>query len=243
MSANWFDKKHHFEVIVGKRTRCVEADEEDTSPSHKRLGFVQTLETKPRRRLYEMLQSQGIQMHQVMTLLSDGDEKLRDLQLEMRPKATHIFDWFHLSMKLTVLGNYGKGWVQCETVLSEAIQDQIERLQWSLWHGQADKALGKMNDLETSIEPLRETSTRFTSLMKALSELRTSIVNNQRLIPNDGKRYRNGEAIATGLVESTVNEVVSRRCCKKAHGMAQRRVVFVVTDACAEAERGAEHHC
>src|SRR5215471_3964492 len=40
-------------------------------------------------------------------------------------------------------------------------------------------------------------------------------VNNRHLIPNDGERYRNGEPIATGCVESTVNEVVRRRFCKK----------------------------
>jgi len=48
-----------------------------------------------------------------------------------------------------------------------------------------------------------------------LSELRTYIVNNRHLIPNYGERYRNGEPIATGFVESTVNEVVSKRFCKK----------------------------
>ena len=40
-------------------------------------------------------------------------------------------------------------------------------------------------------------------------------MNNQHLIPNYGERYRNGEPIATGFVESTVNEVVSKRFCKK----------------------------
>jgi hypothetical protein len=52
-------------------------------------------------------------------------------------------------------------------------------------------------------------------LVKALSALRTYIVHNRHLIPNDGERYRNGEPIATGFVESTVNEVVSKRFCKK----------------------------
>jgi hypothetical protein len=33
--------------------------------------------------------------------------------------------------------------------------------------------------------------------------------------PNYGERYHNGEAIATGFVESTVNEVVSKQFCKK----------------------------
>jgi hypothetical protein len=42
--------------------------------------------------------------------------------LEMSPKATHILDWHHRTMKLTVLGQYGKGLVQCEAVLGEAIR-------------------------------------------------------------------------------------------------------------------------
>ena len=57
--------------------------------------------------------------------------------------------------------------------------------------------------------------TRFPQLVKALSQLRTYIVNNRLLIPNYGERYRKGEAIATGFVESTVNEVVSKRFGKK----------------------------
>ena len=176
---------------------------------------MQTLDTKSKRRLYEVLRSQDLQMNQAITFLSDGNDSLRQLQLEMSPKATHILDWFHLSMKLTVLGQYGKGLVPCEVVLGEAICDQIDRLQWSLWHGQVDKALGKIDDLERSIESFKETYARHAGLVKALSELRTYIVNNRHWIPNYGERYRNGEPIATGFVESTVNEVVSKRFCKK----------------------------
>ncbi len=212
---NWLDKKHNFEVIVGKSTHTFGEDADDKEPSNKRFGFVQTLETKPKRRLYEVLQSQGLQMNHNITFLSDGDDTLRKLQLEMSPKATHILDWFHLTMKLTVLDQYSKGLVHCEAALGEAIREKIARLKWSLWHGQVDKALGKIDDLESSIEPFNETYARFNHLVKALSELRTYIVNNRHLIPNYGERYRKGEAIATGFVESTVNEVVSKRFCKK----------------------------
>jgi hypothetical protein len=38
---------------------------------------------------------------------------------------------------------------------------------------------------------------------------------NQPLIPNYGERWRNDEAIATGFVESAVNQVVSKRFSKK----------------------------
>ena len=212
---NWFDKKHKFEVIVGKSIRSFAEDEEDKTPSSKRFGFVQTLDEKSKRRLYEVLHAQDLQMNQKITFLSDGDDSLRQLQLEMSPNAIHILDWWHITMRLTVLSQYGKGLVQCEAVLGEAICEKIERLKWSLWHGQVDKALGKIDDLEISIEPFHETYARYAGLVKALLELRTYIVNNRHLIPNYGERYRNGEPIATGFVESTVNEVVSKRFCKK----------------------------
>ena len=61
------------------------------------------------------------------------------------------------------------------------------------------------------------TDARYAGLVKALSALRTYIVHNRYVIPNYGERYRRGEPIATGFVESTVNEVVSKRFCKKQH--------------------------
>jgi hypothetical protein len=212
---NWCAKKHNFEVIVGKSMRSCREEENDQAPSSKRFGFVQTLDTKPKRRLYEVLHAQGLQMNQDIAFLSDGNDTLRALQLEMSPQATHLLDWFHLTMQLTVLEQYGKGLVQCEAALGEAIREKIECLKWSLWHGQVDKALGKIDDLASSIAPFNEMSARFNSLVKALAALRTYIVNNRHLIPDDGQRYRHGEAIATGFVESTVNEVVSKRFCKK----------------------------
>jgi len=212
---NWFAKKHNFEVIVGKSTLSFGEGKDDQSPSSKRFGFVQTLDTKPKRRLYEVLHAQGLQMNQDIAFLSDGDDTLRTLQLEMSPKATHILDWFHLTMKLTILEQYGKGLVQCEAALGEEIREKIARLKWSLWHGQVDKALGKIDDLVSAIAPFNGTYARFNPLVKALSTLRTYIGNNRHLIPDYGQRYHDGEAIATGFVESTVNEVVSKRFCKK----------------------------
>ena len=109
---------------------------------------------------------------------------------------------------------YGKGSVQCEAVLGEEIREQIAHLKWSLWHGQVDKALGKIDDLASAIASFNGMYARFNSLVKALSTVRTYIGNNRHLIPNYGQWYHDGEAIATGFVESTVNEVVSKRFCK-----------------------------
>ncbi len=69
-----------------------------------------------------------------------------------------------------------------------------------------------------------------------VDELNTDIENNCHLIPNYGERWRYGEAISTGFVESTINEVVAKRMVKKqqmqwkqegAHYMIQTRTAVL----------------
>jgi hypothetical protein len=156
-----------------------------------------------------------MQLNQQITFLSDGSDTVRALQLYMSPEAEHILDWFHLAMKLTVLDQYAKGLVHCDAGLGEEIREKIERLKWSLWHGNLYKALYKIEDIESLLYNFEETYPKFRQLLKAVEEFRTYVTNNRHLIPNYGERYRNGEAIATGFVESTVNQVVSKRFCKR----------------------------
>jgi hypothetical protein len=119
------------------------------------------------------------------------------------------------SMKLTVLEQYAKGLVHCDQALGAEMREKMERLKWSLWHGNLYKAFYKIDDIESLLYNFEETYPKFKPLLKAVEEFRTYITNNRHLIPNYGERYRNGEAIATGFVESTVNQVVSKRFCKK----------------------------
>ena len=73
---------------------------------------------------------------------------------------------------------------------------------------------------------------RFKQLVKAVEEFRIYIENNGKFIPNYGERYRYGERISTGFVESTVNQVFPRFCKKQqmqwtkrgAHLLLQARV-------------------
>ena len=44
--------------------------------------------------------------------------------------------------------------------------------------------------------------------------MHTYVERNQAFIPNYGERYRHGERIASGFVESAVNQVVSKRMVK-----------------------------
>ena len=48
-----------------------------------------------------------------------------------------------------------------------------------------------------------------------MTEFETYIRNHGEFIPNFGERYRQGETIRTAFVESTIQQVVSRRFVKK----------------------------
>jgi hypothetical protein len=93
---DWDEKRSHFEVIVGKSILAFHREDAEDSPSSKCFGFVQTLDEKPTRRLFEVLKSQGLQMNQPLTVLSDGGDTVRDLQVYLSPEAEHLLDWFHL---------------------------------------------------------------------------------------------------------------------------------------------------
>jgi hypothetical protein len=45
-------------------------------------------------------------------------------------------------------------------------------------------------------------------LLKGVEKLHTYVKRNKGFVSNNGERYRNGERIASGFVESAVNQVV-----------------------------------
>jgi hypothetical protein len=162
-------------------------------------------------------------MNQQLTFLSDGGDTVRDLQLYLNPQAEHLLDWFHMAMRLTVLQQTAKGLPQTTSdgeeiyILRDEVVRSLERLKWSLWHGSVYKAFQKLADLEMDLDVAVASTGDGTArkLLKAVEEFHTYIERNRAVIPNDGERYRYGERISTGFVESTVNQVISRRFCKK----------------------------
>src|SRR5450759_685420 len=71
-------------------------------------GSVQTDDTKPKRRLFDLLISPGMQANQAVTFRTDGGDDVRDLPLYLNPDSEHLLDWFHLTMRLTVMTNMAK---------------------------------------------------------------------------------------------------------------------------------------
>jgi hypothetical protein len=213
-----------FEVLAGKSLLAFTRGAESEAPvSNKCFAFVQTYDQKPKRRLFEVLQSQGHQLNQQITFLSDGGDTVRELQLYLNPHAEHILDWFHATMRLTVLQQTAKGLPEMtrdeeqDYPLRDPVVRDLERLKWYLWHGNVYKALQVVQSIEMDLDAAVATSGHGTArkLLKAVEEFHTYIANNQGFIPNYGERYRAGERISTSFVESTVNQVISKRFCKE----------------------------
>jgi hypothetical protein len=196
-------KDGSFEVIVGK---SITGDGTTTS-----FGLVYGYDTKPRRRLFEIFRAQGLQMNQAITFLTDGGDTVRDLTEGHSPQACHILDWFHLTMRLTILNQMAKG-VPVEHK-GERFEEELERVKWFLWHSNVYKALQLLEWLELDIDA--EASSEARKLARTLHEFDQYIRTNQSSIPNYGDRYRNEEAISSAIAESTVNQIVSKRFVKK----------------------------
>ena len=154
-------------------------------------------------------------MGQPVTFFSDGEDTLRQLQMYMSPQSEHILDWFHITMKLTVINQMRKTLVGAEPAawLGEVEKD-LESVKWHLWNGNVDQALRLVDGLKTMLDA-EQISTERQKLLRTIREFGNYIASNQVYIPDYGDRHRNGERISSAFAESAVNQLVSRRMVKQ----------------------------
>ena len=210
-----------FEAVTGTSTPG------DGGPA-KAFAYVQTYDAKPKRRLYELLRSQGMQDNQQVVFLTDGGEDVRDIPRYLNPQAEHYIDWFHITMRLTVLRQMTRSlpapaagqdddddapWIPDPC---QADRD-LERVKHFLWHGNTFRAMQVLEDLRDDFEIAcaNDTDDKQRAFFDRLGEFCTYIGRNSEEIPNYGERHRCGEPISTATAEATVNQVISRRMVKK----------------------------
>jgi len=189
--------------IVGKSVPEVQ--------DHRYFGLVQTLDDKPDRRLFEVLRSQDLRMS--LTFLTDGGDSVRSFLDGISPGAETYLDWFHLTMRLTVLSQYIKGLAHHNPVEALALHSRLERIKWRLWHGDTDVALSRARELAADIAALSSDYPGLQRFAKAAAGLVTYIENNAAAIPDYGERRHYAEPISTAFTESTVN--LGKRFAKK----------------------------
>jgi len=177
-----------------------------------------------------------MQFNQQVTFLSDGGDTVRDLQLYLNPQGEYLLDWFHLAMRFTVLAQLVKGLPPNSTLGSktkeeQAVEDYDEaemdypgreeitkklgQVKWYLWHGNAYQALQIIGELAFDLEPVEGCKAGINKLYLKIVEFKGYLSANQQYLVNYGDRYRNAETISSSFVESTVNEVISKRFVKR----------------------------
>src|SRR6516165_3007379 len=174
------------EVIAGKSVVAFRREETDETPSAKCFGFVQTYDEKPRRRLWELLKSQGMQENQQVVFLSDGGDTVRQLQEYLHPCSEHLIDWFHITMRLTVLRQQAKGLQAERPQFGQEISKQLESVKHLLWHGNSEEALERIGGLNIELDLLRAFSPAADKLAKNLGEFKTTSETTPTLFQTSG---------------------------------------------------------
>jgi hypothetical protein len=124
---------------------------------------------------------------QAVTFLSDGGDNVRDLQLYLSPQAEHLLDWFHITMRITVVRQ------QLKEVIAAApdhdlakLDDELERVKWYLWHGNIFRALQVIEHIQWQLEDLDEEVPASRKLARTVAEFQTYITANEETISNRG---------------------------------------------------------
>jgi CheY-like chemotaxis protein len=111
-------------------------------------------------------------------------------------ERAYLLDWFHLTMRLTVLSQTAKGLPERlgeeedKYELRTGVVKDLERIKWYLWHGNVFQALNELQSLEIALDAAAFESKNEHSqkLLKGVEELHTHVKRNQEFVPNCGER-------------------------------------------------------
>jgi hypothetical protein len=201
------DRKKNFELIVGRSLP------EDGDPRY--IGFVHGHDRKPQRRILDHLKKQGVQANQDITFITDGGEEVRSLAEMIAPASEHVLDWFHITMRITVLRQFAQGLENYDEQAGQDMLHGLRRIKWHLWHGNGYRARDEIADLQINTEGLETDYPNMRKFLTGIDEFQAYITSNSASLINYGERYRSGERISSAFVEATVNAVISKRFAKK----------------------------
>jgi hypothetical protein len=143
---------------------------------------------------------QGLNEKTYITALCDGAENCWKIAESLEPlcgKITYILDWFHVSMKMENIA------------FPEVLKSKFLRIKWHLWRGNVERALVRLNEIETLTTNKKE--------QDKINKFLTYISNNKNRIIDYRKRKNDGLVFTSNLAESTVESLINRRCKGQQH--------------------------
>jgi len=217
---DWRDIKWNFELIVGQSM--------PEGGEARYIGFVHGYDRKPQRRIIDQIRGQGFQANQDLTFITDGGDEVRSLAERINPCSEHVLDWFHVTMRITVLRQFAQGLEHHDKDAGVAALDERRRVKWFLWHGNTYRAQEAIDDLVLDLEARDSRYPNLRKFRTAMREFQVYIASNESSLINYGERYRSSERISSASIEVTVNAVVSKRFAKKQQMQWSRRRVHLL---------------
>ncbi|MEO0804280.1 MAG: ISKra4 family transposase [Cyanobacteria bacterium J06642_2] len=108
-------------------------------------------------------------------------------------KLTRILDWWHI----------GKTFQNARSAVEEGLNDTLERVKWTLWHGKSEEALTKLELLRTNITDQKK--------RKKLEELHDYLERNQDYLVNYEEREQTNQPYSSQVAESHIEALVNAR--------------------------------
>jgi len=145
---------------------------------------------------------QGMSKKTKITALCDGASNCWSVIDSLESGSLHIdriLDWFHIAMKFK---NTGLG----DTTLNK----KLDSAKWNLWHGDAEKCIGKLTSLIEEVDGNIKQSNK-------VSKLKDYIENNRIFIPQYSDRKNNNLIFTSNMAEATVESLINQRCKSKQH--------------------------
>ena len=142
-----------------------------------------------------------------VTVITDGEECLKRLAGMLLQPATHILDWFHISMKLQPIAQMASA----TTEKYPSFEQDIDRIKWRLWNGQPKRALALIANIRRQLFSEIDHCLWCRRADELLERVQTYVSRNRSSIVNYAERHRAGKRIATSPAEASVNVLVAKQ--------------------------------
>ena len=129
-----------------------------------------------------------MQANQQVTFLTDGADDVRDLTVLINENAEHVLDWFHVTMRLTVIGQLAKGLDNNERDVALELLQRVKRF---LWHGNLYRARQLLAWLHVDLAA--GDSARHARLIQLVDDFDGYLDANAASIPHYGARVLDNE--------------------------------------------------
>jgi hypothetical protein len=139
---------------------------------------------------------QGMTNKTEITALADGAKNCWSVLSVLEPhckKLVGILDWFHIGKKFQTVKN----------ALEAEFEEALESSKWTLWHGNIQKTLTKLAEVQASLEDKKQHS--------KLTKLYEFIARNQAYIVNYEQRRQSELIFTSQTAESHVESLINAR--------------------------------